>query len=277
MPKELTELDIREISLVDKAANKRRFFMLKYEKSECRRKVVKLGAADEEKRLAYGIVYEPETVDADDEYATAETIEKACHAFNCESRKIGLMHSEEADDVDLVESYIAPQDMAINGQKIKKGAWLTVTKIRNDEIWKAIKAGEYTGYSMGGYGKRKEAPAIAKIDPKFEPVAKELYTGFNLNISGNYDDYDKIKMVIEFLQSLKPVEKSSPSQGQPAAANTSAVEAPKVDTSGVLKAVAGLREQAAAVMKMPGATKEQLTAAHAAMLRAKELLATVAG
>ncbi|MGQ7174092.1 XkdF-like putative serine protease domain-containing protein, partial [Escherichia sp. R-CC3] len=36
---------------------------------------------DEEKRLVYGIVYEPDTLDAHGDFTDAETIEKAAHEF----------------------------------------------------------------------------------------------------------------------------------------------------------------------------------------------------
>lgn len=47
----------------------------------------------------------------------------------------------------MVESYISPADLTLGEQEIAKGSWVLVTKA-TDEIWKDIKKGESTGYSM---------------------------------------------------------------------------------------------------------------------------------
>ena len=77
----------------------------------------------DEKRLVSGVVYEPDFVDSQDEFAGAEEIEKAAHAFLVKFRTIKLQHSEIRKDVDLVESFVAPTTFSVNGQEVKKGSW----------------------------------------------------------------------------------------------------------------------------------------------------------
>ena len=36
-------------------------------------------------------------------------------------------------------------------KKVKKGSWVLVTRILDEEVWKAVKDGTLTGYSMAGY------------------------------------------------------------------------------------------------------------------------------
>lgn len=112
---------------------------------------------DEEKRLVYGIVYEPETVDAHGDIASAEAIEKAAHDFLPElirkdSSGLNMMHDKPLDNSQaaIVESYIQKEDGKIGDQAIKKGTWILTTKIYSDPLWEDIKAGKYNGYSMEG-------------------------------------------------------------------------------------------------------------------------------
>lgn len=116
-------------------------------------------AKEEEKRLVYGIVLEPDTVDAQDDYISAEAIEKTAHNFMLNSQIIRDGHTKEGL-AKVVESMIAPIDFELMGQPIKKGSWVLVTKITDDMIWEGVKKGEYTGYSIGGVGMRAEKKPI---------------------------------------------------------------------------------------------------------------------
>ena len=53
-----------------------------------------------------------------------------------------------------VESFIAPMDMAVDGDTIKKGSWVVGVKIKDDAIWKAVQNGELNAFSIGGQGVR---------------------------------------------------------------------------------------------------------------------------
>ena len=111
---------------------------------------VKITKSDSDRRLVYGIVLEPEVVDAHNDVVSIDEIENAAHNYLIKSRMIGDQHSKPAK-ADIVESYIAPTDLDIGGQQIKKGSWVMVTKVHDDGMWSGIKKGAYTGYSIGGY------------------------------------------------------------------------------------------------------------------------------
>lgn len=115
---------------------------------------VPLAKVDTAKRLVTGIVMEPGTIDSQNDFATAEVIEKAAHDFLAEYNKktqLGLMHEMFGQiGVNLVESYIAPVDFELNGVAVKKGTWVMTTKINDDELWDKVQKGEITGYSVGG-------------------------------------------------------------------------------------------------------------------------------
>lgn len=54
---------------------------------------------------------------------------------------------------DIVDCFVAPCDMSVNGQEIKKGAWC-LGVVWSEDHWPLIKSGERTGYSMEGLGVR---------------------------------------------------------------------------------------------------------------------------
>lgn len=66
------------------------------------------------------------------------------------------MHEEWLDDGSyIVESFLAPVEMNLDGYIVKKGTWLMGVRW-SDEMYEKIKKGERTGFSMGGSGYRVE-------------------------------------------------------------------------------------------------------------------------
>lgn len=117
----------------------------------------------EKKKLIYGVVYEPSEIDAHGDYASAEEIEKAAHTYLEDFAEINLMHAKGlGKKARVVESYIAPIDFEVEGEKIKKGAWVMATKIYDPQLWDAIQKGLITGYSIEGTGQ------AGKPDPSLE-------------------------------------------------------------------------------------------------------------
>lgn len=104
-------------------------------------------------RLVYCVVLEPDTVDAQNDMVDAVEIEKAAHDYMLAHRTIGNMHANVAEAAP-VESFIAPVDMTINGETIRKGSWVIGIKIFDDALWQAYLDGEYTGVSIGGSAER---------------------------------------------------------------------------------------------------------------------------
>ena len=113
---------------------------------------------NEDKRLVGGIVYEPDVVDAQGDSAGEAEIEKAAHKFMQDSRTLGFMHKEDVGPrAKIVESYIAPCNMKMNNQSIRKGTWVMVVKVQDDELWNMVKSGKITGFSMGGRAREEKA------------------------------------------------------------------------------------------------------------------------
>lgn len=116
-----------------------------------------------EKRYVLGVVLEPnDGIDAalnpdtqGDVYSAAD-IAKAAHKWMSEYLNVGLMHASLAGRrIVPVESFIAPVDMQLGEQKIVKGTWLLGAIVEDPGLWEAVKSGQLTGWSMGGYAVRE--------------------------------------------------------------------------------------------------------------------------
>jgi cation transport regulator ChaB len=106
--------------------------------------------------LVYGVVYAPMQLDSHKDWTSAQEIENAAHNFLPSALKNGdsgwsdINHSKEVNDVEIVESYIAPVDFMINSEPVVKGTWVLVARVNNEELRASIDKGEITGYSLEG-------------------------------------------------------------------------------------------------------------------------------
>jgi hypothetical protein len=131
-----------------------------------------------EERFILGLVLEPNDgtdaplkPDTQAEVYSAEAIRKSAHNWMENHGSIDLGHSFEAlgkDAVRVLECYIAPCAFTIGegdgAYEVRKGSWLLGVRVRNDEIWQAIKKGELGAFSVGGLKKPvpfEGAPAAA--------------------------------------------------------------------------------------------------------------------
>lgn len=106
-----------------------------------------------DERIVYGIVYEPNTVDAQGDQANAEEIKKAAYNFMEHVQTFKVMHKGSKVKMKILENFIAPIDFTIAKRMVKKGSWVLVTRVLDKKVWKDIKDGKLTGYSMAGYAK----------------------------------------------------------------------------------------------------------------------------
>jgi DNA adenine methylase len=116
---------------------------------------VPIAKVDDERRLVYGGVLEPGVEDTQGDIATAEAIEEACHRWLARYRVVGEQHHKVARPVEVVECYVAPQAIVLGAQGFRKGTWILGVRVVSDSLWRDVKAGVYTGFSIGGYGETR--------------------------------------------------------------------------------------------------------------------------
>ncbi len=110
----------------------------------------------EEERFVFGVVLVPGEVDAQGETYDAPTVRKAAHSFMENGGFNKIMHKgEPVDGVIVVENTVSNQVERHNGEDFPEGTWFLGVRVRNDNIWKEIKAGSFTGFSMGGTAVRE--------------------------------------------------------------------------------------------------------------------------
>lgn len=107
------------------------------------------------KRVVVGVVLVPDEKDLQNDVISAEEIEKAAHQFLMDHGIIGLMHEDFPSGVaSVVESYVAPHDLTLNGESVSKGSWVIAVKIFDDDVLNKVYSGEYAGFSIGGVADR---------------------------------------------------------------------------------------------------------------------------
>ena len=179
---EISNARINFVSLVNKAANKHQFLIVKADDGNATFQTFgRIVKADTESHYVTGIVYEPMVEDSQGNYMTEEEIAKAAHWFMKTEGSVDIQHCfKKADGCEVVESYVAKSDMEIDGQPIKKGTWLMTMEISNADVWDSISKGDITGYSMGGVGAYSledvELPVEKQEEPKgiFKKLAKAM-------------------------------------------------------------------------------------------------------
>ncbi|WP_226567377.1 XkdF-like putative serine protease domain-containing protein [Bacillus stratosphericus] len=166
MPRELKNAKITHVSYVDRAANQKKFFLIKAKRQpDFQKEVNVLTKAEDAHRLVYGVVYEPNTPDAHQDFMSAKEIERAAHGFMKDARHIDKQHNFQDGVGEVVESYIAPADFEVGGELIQKGSWVLVTKASQD-IWDQIQQGHITGYSMAGTADIVEIEEHDQLSPQ---------------------------------------------------------------------------------------------------------------
>lgn len=168
--RKITEANITFVSLVKRGANLKNFAILKNVNGDGTQFQTPIIKTLDEQRIAISIVYEPDILDSDGEFMDSAAIEKSAHNFMAKYRNIDIEHNfQKADDVYIVESYIAPCDYQLGDQLIRKGSWVMATKFDNKDLWNKVKDGTFNGYSMGGtanYEDVEEEPKSPKVTKK---------------------------------------------------------------------------------------------------------------
>lgn len=187
---EITDARIQFVSLVDKAANRRRFLLRKANDGTATFTTFgRIVRKDAENHYVTGIVYEPMAEDTDGNFMTEEEITKAAYYFAKNGDKVDLQHSfEPLDGAAVVENWVAKADFEIDGEKVQKGTWLMTVEVPAGKVWDGIAKGDISGFSMGGVGNYSEEDveldSVSKQQENREKkgLLKQLAVALGLNV-----------------------------------------------------------------------------------------------
>ena len=155
------------ISLVDDPA-----VMSLWQSFDRAKEVQKYAVQDDEKRLVRGVVMRADfpiyRYDEGGEYYIMykpATIRKMAEKYLAEGRQnlVNLMHEagSDVDGVQMVQYFIKGDGVSVEGfDDIADGSLFAEFHITNDEVWEAVKAGTYKGFSLEG---------IFAVEPDTDP------------------------------------------------------------------------------------------------------------
>ena len=176
MPNRLKNIDVQWISLVRNPANGMPLVL-----KDANAKPFRVLKTDDERRMVYGIVYAPDRVDSQGDFADRFEIERAAHQF-LKAQRTAQVDANHAFEVlpgaYVAESWITRGDDGVFSDGLSN-AWAVGIKIEDEALWSAVKAGEWTGLSLAGAAEREpagEAPApeSAPDAPAEPPPTAEL-------------------------------------------------------------------------------------------------------
>ncbi|MFS4437855.1 XkdF-like putative serine protease domain-containing protein [Paracoccaceae bacterium GXU_MW_L88] len=145
----LTDLTVDFISLVKKPATGKSLTLK--DANAARVEPFKIEKADDERMVAYGIVYAPDQVDSHGDSADETTIRRAAYAFMREGRlkNIDTEHSFRNEVAFIAESWLVRKGDELFPDE-PEGSWAVGIQIGDPDLWKQVKSGELTGISLAG-------------------------------------------------------------------------------------------------------------------------------
>lgn len=155
LPK-ITDLSVSFLSLVRNPATGKGL-TLKSKPGE-RADTFEIVKTDDDRMVAYGVVYAPDQVDSHGDSADARTIRRAAYEFMREGRlkNIDTEHSFTAQMAHVAESWLVRKGDALFPDE-PEGAWAVGIQINDTDLWQALKSGDLTGISLAGMA-RMDAP-----------------------------------------------------------------------------------------------------------------------
>lgn len=116
---------------------------------------------DTVRRVAYGIVYSPNKVDAHGDFMSEDEVLDMAHRFLIAYRHdvtvgVDRNHDEVIRDVDIVESFVVDKDNPDPRFAKDPGAWIAAVKFHDEALWDEVMSGEISGFSMAGIAHHTE-------------------------------------------------------------------------------------------------------------------------
>ena len=108
---------------------------------------------NEEQRIVGGVVYYLDEIDAQGDFMDSyDEMHAAMRSWMVGGHVMKVMHRGYPVETPLIECFLAEGLCKKGGHTLQKGDWYISNYIPDDadELWQSIKAGEITGYSMGG-------------------------------------------------------------------------------------------------------------------------------
>lgn len=201
MATKLSGITITHISLVKAGANNKSIIYKSCDKEPIYKKQIEIKKSDVEEGVVYGIVYSPDEIDTDDEYADAGEIKKAAYSFmkNKNTVNVDKDHSFANEKAFIAQSWITKENDATFPNE-KQGSWAVAIQLEDEELKKAAKNGEIAGISMAGVAVSTKEKSADKNESLIETIKKTFETILNKNKESKVNEKeieDAIKKAVE--------------------------------------------------------------------------------
>lgn len=198
------ETGMMKISLVDDPA-----VMSNFQIFDASRKVQMYSVADEEKRLVYGVVmradfpiyrrderfgeyyiiYKPETIRLMAEKYLADGLQN----------ETSTMHQTDVDGVQMVQYFLKDSSRGVapaGFDDIADGSLFAEFHILNDEVWAAVKSGDYRGFSLEGYFDLTPEENVVKVSEIVDDLEGQFSAIFKSFIKNNMSKINRFKATL---------------------------------------------------------------------------------
>lgn len=230
MPRKMKKANVRFISLVTKGAN--RMPVIYKADGAVEFDTLLLSKNMDEGELT-AVVYAPDNVDAQGDFAPREVIKQMAHEFAKSGEGVDLMHNNKAlpkEKVWVAESFIIQKgdprfaDLKdYNGVAVDaEGAWGVTIKIEDESLRKEYREGRWNGVSMGGHAEfEKQDSDDSLIQKLFKALLGSSSQQDQSRLSAGEIDMtsDELKKVLDgqtaalteaITKALKPAEPAEP-------------------------------------------------------------------
>lgn len=124
--------------------------------------------SDDEQRVVLAEVYAPNDLDTQGDFMLPEDVRELAYAFlpaliRRGDLGIDVWHDERTGRAEIVESFIARK----GDPDFVEGAWVLGVRVLDSGLWRAIKAGEYLGYSMQAVVLREPTEIEIEVDDEY--------------------------------------------------------------------------------------------------------------
>lgn len=124
---------------------------------------------ERKQQIVYGVVLSPYGPDGQEDIVSAEEIERAAHRYLMYGRQIGVAHKGVPILAFPVESFIARTDHELEPgnpeTRVRRGEWVLGVWIADPEAWALVERGEFTGWSIQGWGRRRPMDGETREGP----------------------------------------------------------------------------------------------------------------
>jgi 2'-5' RNA ligase len=99
--------------------------------------------------IIYGVLLVPDEPDLEGDQFPADMVRQACEDYS-NKLEADEQHRFANPDLEVADSFIAPEGYQIDGNTVKPGSWVVGIKTQDPEVIAKVKSGDYRGLSIDG-------------------------------------------------------------------------------------------------------------------------------